>query len=105
VRNAARTAVPWARVLATLGVTLPLDAHVTALRAMGDTIELEGAARDAGGVFTALEQARFTELSATAPLRRERTADGVTVERFTFRARVPKRRVHTPTARVAERAP
>lgn len=105
VREAARTTVPWARVLATLGVVMPRDAHVIGLRAMGDTIELEGAARNAGGVFAALEQARFTELSATAPVRRERSANGAITERFTFRARVPQPRVTTPNPRLAEGTP
>ncbi len=105
VHAAARTAVPWARIMATLGVTLPRDAHLLGVRAMGDTIELDGAARDAGAVFAALEQARFTELSAAAPVRRERSANGDVTERFTFRARVPQRRARTPSPRVAEGTP
>lgn len=105
VRATARTAVPWARVLATLGVTLPRDAHLLSVRATGDTIVLDGAARDAGAVFAALERARFADLAATAPVRRERSATGEVTERFTFRARVPQRRATTPSAHVAEGTP
>jgi hypothetical protein len=105
VREATRAIVPWSRVLATLGVVLPRDAFLLGVRAAGDTIELEGVARDAGGVFTALEQAGFTDLSATAPMRRERSANGVVTERFTFRARAPHRRATTVSPRVAEGRP
>lgn len=105
VREATRAVVPWSRVLATLGVVLPRDAHVLGVRAAGDTLELDGVARDAGGVFTALEQAGFTELSATAPMRRERSANGDVTERFTFRARAPHRRANTASPRVAEGGP
>jgi hypothetical protein len=105
VREVARAVVPWSRVLATLGVVLPRDAHVLGVRAAGDTLELEGVARDAGGVFTALEQAGFTELSATAPMRRERSANGDVTERFTFRARAPHRRANTARPHVAEGRP
>jgi hypothetical protein len=105
VRESAVTAVPWARVMATLGLVLPREAHVLALRASGDTLELEGLARDAGAVFSALEQARFTELAAVAPVRRERSAGGEVTERFTFRARVPVRGARRDDARLAEGAP
>lgn len=105
VRASARTAVPWARVLATLGVTLPRDAHLLAVRAMGDTIVFDGLARDAGAVFASLEQARFTDVTAAAPVRRERSVSGDVTERFTFRARVPHRRADTPSPRMAERTP
>jgi hypothetical protein len=88
LRVAERAAPRWSGVLATLGEHLPLDAHLTGFRAVGDTVFLGGDAESAAGVFAALRSMPgLAEVRAEAPIRRETAADGVVVERFALVAR------------------
>lgn len=77
----------WPLVLASLAETLPRDAWLTAFRAEGDSVTLEGEARRASRVFEAVSRTPgLSGVRVAAPVRRELTPAGVPVERFVIRA-------------------
>lgn len=79
----------WSGVVARVGGALPKDAHLSALRARGDTLALEGVARRAGGVFDGVRRIPgVTEVRADAPIRREMREGRFAGERFVLSARI-----------------
>jgi Tfp pilus assembly protein PilN len=90
--SADRSAPRWSSIIATLSDELPTDAYLSAFRATGDTIRLEGSASRATGVFEALQRAPWMRsVRAEAPIRQEADADGVTAERFILAAQIAPR--------------
>jgi hypothetical protein len=83
------SSLPWSGLLAEIAERLPRTAYLTAFQASGDSITLEGVAKDAGPVLEALRSApHIAALRATAPIRREVRDSGRTVERFSLGARL-----------------
>ncbi|HEX6369723.1 MAG TPA: PilN domain-containing protein [Longimicrobium sp.] len=77
----------WPLVLASVAQTLPRDAWLTAFRAEGDSVTLEGEARRASRVFEAVSRTPgLTGVRVAAPVRRELTPAGIPMERFVIRA-------------------
>lgn len=87
--SAGRTAPRWSSVIAALTDELPADAYLSAFRATGDTLRIEGNASHAADVFESLQRAPWaTSVRAEAPIRQESNADGVPIERFMLGARL-----------------
>jgi len=81
------SAPAWPLVVASLAESLPRDAWLTAFRAEGDSVTLEGEARRASRVFEAVSRTPgLTGVRVAAPVRREFTPAGEPVERFVIRA-------------------
>lgn len=79
----------WSAVIAQIASHLPDDAHLAGFRASGDSLFLDGQARDAAGVFTAMHDAPgLGVVSAAAPIRQEVVPGQPTVEHWTMLARV-----------------
>ena len=79
----------WSQVLSVVADRLPRTAYLTVFRGTGDSLALEGVAREAGPVLDALREApSVAALRATAPIRRETRNDGTAVERFALGARL-----------------
>jgi len=82
----------WSRVLADLAEHLPRTAFLTAFRAAGDSVSLEGYARETGPVLEALREApAVVALRATAPIRREAGPGDAAVDRFALGVRLAPR--------------
>jgi hypothetical protein len=82
----------WSRVVADLAEHLPPTAFLTAFRGAGDSVSLEGYAREAGPVLEALRQApAVAALRATAPIRREGGPGDAAVDRFVLGLRLAPR--------------
>lgn len=89
VAEADRQAPQWSAVISVLSDALPSDAHLTAIRARGDSIVVDGLAEHAAPVFDALARApRLQGIKAAAPVRRELQDDGESLEHFVIAARV-----------------
>lgn len=83
------TSPRWSGVVARVGGALPKDAHLSTLRARGDTLALEGVARRAGGVFDGVRRIPgVAEVRADAPIRREMREGRFAGERFVLSARI-----------------
>lgn len=83
------TAPRWAGVLSAVAAHLPEDAYLTAFRAQGDSLILEGVADRAADVFQAMQSAPgVVGVRAEAPIRRELRDGERPVERFTLGARL-----------------
>jgi len=73
----------WSMFLADLADYLPRDAHLVSLRAVGDSVVVEGVATQAVGVFQAVQlMPGVAGVRAVAPIRQEVTADGTVREQF-----------------------
>lgn len=91
--RATREAPRWSAVLATLTQHLPDDASLTAFRARGDSVFLDGVADRASPVFDAIARAPgITGVRATAPVRREAIEGEVPLEHFALGAQLAGRR-------------
>lgn len=78
----------WSAVLSSIAQALPEDAHLSSIRARGDTVVLEGVAARAAGVFEALQRdPDITAVHSNAPVRQQ-LQDGAPVEHFTVAARL-----------------
>jgi Tfp pilus assembly protein PilN len=89
--QANRAAVPWSDFFVTLTKVLPRDAYLTAVRAAGDSVVLEGLAGGAAGVFSAIEAAQgLSGVHSAAPVRRDlrNPAGANALERFSLAVRV-----------------
>ncbi len=87
------TAPQWSAFLTDLSDYLPRDAHVVTLRGAADSAVIEGIARQAAGVFQAVQQIpRVGGLRAAAPIRQDVAADGSVREQFALGTvlRVPR---------------
>jgi hypothetical protein len=77
------TSQQWSAFLTDLSDYLPRDAHVVSLRGAADSAVIEGIARQAAGVFQAVQQIpRVGGVRAAAPIRQEVAADGSVREQF-----------------------
>jgi hypothetical protein len=82
------TSPRWSTFLTDLADYLPRDAHLVAVRAVGDSVAAVGIAREAAGVFEGL--ARMPHLAgvrADGPIRQEVAPSGVVREHFGLSAR------------------
>ncbi len=87
--SADRDATQWSSVIAALTDGLPDDAHLTAIRARGDSIVVEGLADHAAPVFDSLSRIPLLrDVKAAAPVRRELQDGGASLEHFVIAARV-----------------
>lgn len=86
---AARNAPRWSLVLATLADHLPLDASLTAFRARGDSIFIDGVAERAAPVFDEIgRMPGVTGVRATAPVRRDAIEGEAPLEHFSLGAQI-----------------
>lgn len=84
-----RSATRWSHVMAALTDHLPEDASLTALRARGDSLFLDGVALQAAPVFDAVAGTPGLEgVRATAPVRRDAIEGEVPLEHFSLGARL-----------------
>lgn len=82
------TSARWSAFLTDLADYLPRDAHVVALRAVGDSVVVEGVASHAIGVFQGLQHVPgVTALRAEAPIRQDVASDGTVREQFALSVR------------------
>jgi hypothetical protein len=89
VLDPARAGRTWSGVLSAVTEGLPATAFLSAVRAGGDSVSLEGYAREAGPVLDSLRaNAVIAALRATAPIRRETIAGNVAVDRFALGLRL-----------------
>jgi Tfp pilus assembly protein PilN len=89
--EAERAAPRWAAVIASLSESVPDEAHLTAIRARGDSLLVDGLAEHAARVFDALEKTHgLIEVKAASPVRRELQDGGGTLDHFTIAARVTR---------------
>ena len=87
--TAARNAQRWSLVLATLADYLPLDASLTAFRARGDSIFIDGVAERAAPVFDEIgRMPGVTGVRATAPVRRDAIEGETPLEHFSLGAQI-----------------
>jgi Tfp pilus assembly protein PilN len=84
-----RGAPHWSAVITELSQTITDDAYLTAIRARGDSLIIDGLAEHASRVFDALQRSKMlTEVRSAAPVRREIQDDGTALDHFTISARV-----------------
>lgn len=89
IRQEHATGSRWSPLLVALSERLPDDAFLLSLHADGDSVQLEGYAARAEGVFDALRTLRgLSAVRPEGPIRQEIEADGSTSERFVLAARV-----------------
>jgi len=85
----ARNARRWSAVLVDLAAQLPIDASLTAVRARGDSIFIDGVAERAAPVFDAVARMPgVTAVRATAPVRREAIEGELPLEHFSLAAQL-----------------
>lgn len=76
-------------VLAAVALALPPGSTLTALRVAGDSVSMEGESARSAAVYAAMRAVPSLEqVALAAPLRQERQAGDVVVERFAFSARI-----------------
>jgi hypothetical protein len=89
LRRAERDGVRWTAVLDQVARTLPPDAWLTAFRADGDSVIMEGVAQRAAGVFDGLSTAKIIRsVRPSGAIRQEVSDSGPPVERFSLSARI-----------------
>jgi hypothetical protein len=77
----------WTFALVELAMILPPEAHLTAFRAAGDTVALEGSGGRAGDALAALRgSSSFREVRVEGPIQRDLGDEGVAAERYTLSA-------------------
>src|SRR5205809_962886 len=77
LRTLKATSPQWSAFLTDLSDYLPRDAHIVTLRGAADSAVIEGIARQAAGVFQAVQQIpRVGGVRAAASIRQEVAADG-----------------------------
>ena len=87
-----RTSPRWGALIANISAALDDESYLTAFRARGDSVMLDGLAVHAARAFGTLEKTRgLTGVRAAAPVRREAPSDGPAMERFTIAARLAPR--------------
>lgn len=98
--TAARNAPRWSHVLGAVTEGLRDDASLTAFRARGDSIFLDGVAERAAPIFDDLARvAGVTGVRATAPVRREAAEGEQPLEHFSIGARISTGGTTKPGAR------
>ncbi len=88
--NAVERSKPdWSAIITTLSQGITEDAYLTAVRARGDSLIIDGLAERASRVFDALQRSKvLTGVKSAAPVRRELQEDGTALDHFTIAARV-----------------
>lgn len=87
----------WSSIITTLSQAITDDAYLTAIRARGDSIVIDGLAEHASRVFDALQKTKIlTDVRSAAPVRREIQEDGTALDHFTIGARVVAPTATTP---------
>jgi hypothetical protein len=85
--EAGRDAPQWSAVLGGISAELPLESYLTGFRGRADTVGIDGLALYAARVFDAVEQVpQLSGVRASAPVRRETSAEGEALERFQLTA-------------------
>jgi hypothetical protein len=88
---AARNATRWSAVLGALAEHLPDDASLTALRARGDSVFMDGVATRAAPVFDDIARTPgVAGVRATAPVRRESIEGELPLKHFAIGAQLLK---------------
>ena len=81
-------ATHWSAVLAELAGHLPNDSYLVDVRGASDSLMVEGVAARAAGTFAALKRApTIRSVQPAGAIRRDVTAEGAPVERFSIAAR------------------
>lgn len=89
--EAGRSAPQWSAVLGGISAELPLESYLTGFRGRADTVGIDGLALYAARVFDAVEQVpQLNDVRASAPVRRETSAEGEALERFQLTALVKR---------------
>lgn len=84
-----RTSPSWSAIITTLSQAITDDAYLTAVRARGDSLIIDGLAEHASRVFDALQRTKmFADVRSAAPVRRELQEDGTALDHFTIAARI-----------------
>jgi hypothetical protein len=97
-----RAAPQWTAIITALSQAITDDAYLTAIRARGDSLIVDGLAEHASRVFDALQQTKLlVDIKSAAPVRRERQEDGTALDHFTISARVAHRDADATTLPVA----
>lgn len=87
LRRAEQDGIRWTAVLDQVARTLPRDAWLSAFRADGDSIVMEGVAQRAAGVFDGLSTASvIRSVRPNGAIRQEVSDSGPPVERFSLSA-------------------
>lgn len=82
------TSPRWSAFFADLADYLPRDAHLVALRTVGDSVAAVGIAREAAAVFEGLERMpHLTAVRSDGPIRQEVAPSGTVREHFGLSAR------------------
>lgn len=82
-----RDAPQWSAVIGGISSELPLESYLTGFRGRADTVGIDGLALYAARVFDAVEQVpQLSGVRASAPVRRETSAEGEALERFQLTA-------------------
>ena len=83
-------------VIAAIAVALPPGTALTTLNVAGDSVTIEGESKRSAAVYDALRNVPALEqVRLAAPLRQERQAGDIAVERFAFNARIRSAPVST----------
>jgi len=81
------SAPQWSAVIGGISSELPLESYLTGFRGRADTVGIDGLALSAARVFDAVEQVpQLSDVRASAPVRRETSAEGEALERFQLTA-------------------
>ena len=92
-----RSSPRWSTVITELSQAITDDAYLTAIRARGDSLIIDGLAEHASRVFDALQHSKMlTDVRSAAPVRREIQDDGTALDHFTISARVVSPQVSAP---------
>jgi hypothetical protein len=79
----------WSSVIAAVAAHLPNDAHLVAFRGAADSLQIEGLATQAAGVFEAIQRAPgVSGVRSSAPIRQELDSTQRPIERFTLTLRL-----------------
>lgn len=77
----------WSVVIGGISRELPFESYLTGFRGRADTVGIDGLALHAARVFDAVEAVpQLSSVRASAPVRRETSADGEALERFQLTA-------------------
>ncbi len=85
--EAGRDAPQWSVVIGGISAELPFESYLTGFRGRADTVGIDGLSLYAARVFDAVEAVpQLHSVRASAPVRRETSADGEALERFQLTA-------------------
>ena len=89
VADLERSVARWSAVLSRIALTLPEDAELSSIRADGDSVALDGQSSDASRVVSVVRRTPGVRTTrVTAPIVRESSAGGTSMERWHLALRV-----------------